>query len=136
MRTLSRRALLTLAAAVLASVPRAAAEAPPAPLVPYSKAVFAAAQARNQPIVVFVHASWCITCRRQQPIVRELASDPAFKGQKLVVFVVDYGDKTTLQELNVAERSTLIAFRGATERARSEYETEPAAIRALFQRAL
>lgn len=128
------RSLLALVVLVLAVVPAAAA--PPAPLVEYSKAAFTAAQAANQPVVVFVHAAWCITCRRQQPIVQELASESAFASKKLVVFVVDYADKATLKELNVMERSTLVAFHGRDERARSSFETNPAEIRALFQRAL
>ena len=113
-----------------------AAAAPPAPLVEYSKAAFTAAQAENRPIVVFVHAAWCITCRRQQPIVQELASDAAFKSKALVVFVVDFADKATLKELNVADRSTLVAFHGKTERARSSFVTDPADLRGLFSSAL
>ena len=120
---------------VLGSMSLAAA-APPPPLVEYSKPAFAAAQADNRPIVIFVHASWCITCRRQQPIVQELASDGAFKDKNLVVFVVDFGDKATLKELNVADRSTLVAFHGKTERARSSFVTDPAEIRGLFSSAL
>jgi thioredoxin 1 len=113
-----------------------AAAAPPPPLVEYSKAAFAAAQAENRPIVVFVHASWCITCRRQQPIVQELASDGAFKSKNLVVFVVDFSDKATLKELNVNDRSTLVAFHGKTERGRSSFVTDPAELRGLFSSAL
>jgi thiol-disulfide isomerase/thioredoxin len=120
---------------VVLSTPLAGAAAPP-PLVEYSKAAFTAAQAENRPIVVFVHASWCVTCRRQQPIVQELASDAAFKGKSLVVFVVDYADKGTLKELHVVDRSTLVAFHGKTERARSSFSTDPAEIRALFSSAL
>ena len=112
------------------------AAAPPPPLVQYSKPAFEAAQAENRPIVVFVHASWCVTCRRQQPIVQELASDAAFKGKSLVVFVVDYADKATLKELNVVDRSTLVAFHGKSERSRSSFSTAPAEIRALFSSAL
>jgi thioredoxin 1 len=110
--------------------------APPPPLVEYSKGAFTAAQADNRPIVVFVHASWCITCRRQQPIVQELASDAAFKSKNLVVFVVDFADKATLKELNVTDRSTLVAFHGKTERSRSSFVTDPAELRGLFSSAL
>ena len=129
------RSLLSAVLLIVVCASPAAAAAPP-PLVEYSKAAFAAAQAENRPIVVFVHASWCVTCRRQQPIVQELASDAAFKGKSLVVFVVDYGDKTTLKELKVVDRSTLVAFHGKTERARSSFSTDPAEIRALFSSAL
>jgi len=132
---LRTRLVLTALLLVLGSMSLAAA-APPPPLVEYSKPAFAAAQADNRPIVIFVHASWCITCRRQQPIVQELASDGAFKDKNLVVFVVDFGDKATLKELNVADRSTLVAFHGKTERARSSFVTDPAEIRGLFSSAL
>lgn len=112
------------------------AAAPPPPLVEYSKGAFTTAQAENRPIVVFVHASWCVTCRRQQPIVQELAADNAFKSKNLVVFVVDFGDKATLKELNVSDRSTLVAFHGKTERGRSSFVTDPTEIRGLFTSAL
>ena len=120
---------------ILASMSVTAA-APPAPLVEYSKTAFTAAQVENRPIVVFVHASWCITCRRQQPIVQQLAADGAFKDKSLVVFVVDYADKTTLKELSVTDRSTLVAFHGRAERSRSSFVTDPGELRALFQSAL
>lgn len=129
------RLLLTALLLIVVSTSLASA-APPPPLVEYSKTAFAAAQAENRPIVVFVHASWCITCRRQQPIVQELASDGAFKSKNLVVFVVDFGDKATLKELNVTDRSTLVAFHGRTERGRSSFVTDPAELRGLFSSAL
>jgi thioredoxin 1 len=132
---LRTKSLLTALLLIMMSTSLAAA-APPSPLVEYSKPAFAGAQAENRPIVVFVHASWCITCRRQQPIVQELASDAAFKSKNLVVFVVDFADKATLKELNVADRSTLVAFHGKTERSRSLFVTDPAELRGLFSSAL
>ena len=129
------RARLILIAVLLMVVTVSLAVAAPAPpLVEFSKPAFAAAQAENRPIVVFVHASWCVTCRKQEPILRQLLSDSAFKP--VTVFVVDYGDKATLKELNVADRSTLVAFHGKTERARSSFSTDPAEIRALFSKTL
>jgi thioredoxin 1 len=132
---LRTKSLLIALVLILVSTSLTAA-APPPPLVEYSKGAFTAAQADNRPIVVFVHASWCITCRRQQPIVQELASDAAFKSKNLVVFVVDFADKATLKELNVADRSTLVAFHGKTERGRSSFVTDPAELRGLFSSAL
>jgi thiol-disulfide isomerase/thioredoxin len=110
------------------------AAAPAPPFHAWSKPAFTAAQDAGQPVVVFVHASWCITCRKQEPILRQLISDPALKA--VTVFVVDYSDKATLKELNVVDRSTLVAFHGKTERGRSSFVTDPAEIRALVSSAL
>jgi len=132
---LRTKSLLIALALILVSISLTIA-APPAPLVEYSKGAFTAAQSDNRPIVVFVHASWCIVCRKQQPIVQELASDAAFKSKNLVVFVVDFADKATLKELNVTDRSTLVAFHGKTERSRSSFVTDPAELRGLFSAAL
>ena len=67
-------------------------------------------------------------------MIKELSADPAFA--KVRVFVVDYDDKTTLRELAVTERSTLVAFKGAQERARSSFETDRAKIREIFASAV
>ena len=83
---------------------------------------------------MFVHAGWCITCRRQQPVLEELTKDPAFAG--VSVFVVDYGDKATLKELSVSDRSTLVAYKGGSERKRLSFVTDAKEIRALFESAL
>jgi thioredoxin len=120
--------VLSLAALVLV------AAAPTPPFHAWSKTAFTAAQDAGQPVVVFVHASWCITCRKQEPILRQLISDPALKT--VTVFVVDYSDKATLKELNVVDRSTLVAFHGKTERGRSSFVTDPAELRALVSSAL
>jgi len=66
--------------------------------------------------------------------LRQLISDPALKT--VTVFVVDYSDKATLKELNVVDRSTLVAFHGKTERGRSSFVTDPAELRALVSSAL
>ena len=124
------RNLLVLGVAALVLI----AAAPAPPLRAWSKADFVAAQDAGQPVVVFVHASWCVTCRKQEPIIRQLLSDPTFKA--VTVFVVDYADKTTLKELSVTDRSTLVAFHGKRERTRSSFSTDPTAIRALFSSAL
>jgi thiol-disulfide isomerase/thioredoxin len=101
----------------------------------YSKDAFQQAQAAGKPIVVFVTASWCPNCRKQQPVVDTMSKDKAFADA--VIFVVNFdSDKQALKELNVMMQSTLIAFHGATERARTTAVTDPGAIRALFQKAL
>jgi thioredoxin 1 len=101
----------------------------------YSKDAFQQAQAAGKPILVFVTASWCPNCRKQQPVVDTMAKDKAFADA--VLFVVNFdSDKEALKDLNVLMQSTLIAFKGNTERARSTAVTDPAAIRALFEKAL
>lgn len=101
----------------------------------YSKPAFRAAQEAGKPIVIFVNASWCVTCRKQRPVVDTLVNDPAFA--RTTVFVLDYDkDKDALRDLAVRDRSTLIAFNGKTERARSSFVTDPDKIRALFASAL
>jgi thiol-disulfide isomerase/thioredoxin len=124
-------AALLVALAILA-LPSAA---PASPMTPYDKQAFLDAQNAGKPIVVFVHAWWCVTCRKQQPIVERLTKDQHFGD--VVVFVVNYDkDKDTLRELNVADRSTLVAFRGKAERKRASFVTAPAEIEALFQSTL
>ncbi len=104
-------------------------------MVTYDRQAFTAAQDAGKSIVVFVTASWCPNCRKQQPVVDELSKDKAFADE--VVFVIDYdADKAALRDFNVRMQSTLIAFKGKTERMRSTAVTNPEAIRALFQSAL
>lgn len=66
--------------------------------------------------------------------MKELSADPAYAAVR--VFAVDHGDKATLRELNVTERSTIVGYRGKTEKARMSFETDPKAIRAVFDRAI
>jgi len=130
-RTCFRPVVAALIAAALLVPPLARA----GEVTAFSKPAFQAAQDAGKPIVVFVNASWCVTCRKQKPIVDALIGEPAFAAA--TVFVVDYDrDKAVLRELGVRDRSTLIAFHGKTERARSSFVTDPAKIRALFESAL
>jgi thiol-disulfide isomerase/thioredoxin len=116
---------------VLGLLPSPAAAAPP---TAYSKQAFVDAQNAGRSIVVFVHASWCITCRRQQPVIDRLSQEPAFAD--VLVLVVDYDrDKATLRELGIADRSTLVAYRGKDERKRASFVTDAGAIRSLFESA-
>jgi len=122
-------ALLTVVVALMPALSLAG------PVAKYNKQALEQAQDARKPIIVFVTASWCPNCRAQQPIVDTLTKDPAFS--EAVLFVVDYdSEKQALRELNVTMQSTLIAFRGKTERKRSTAVTDPEQIRALFQSAL
>lgn len=94
---------------------------------PYNADAFATAQASDAPIVVHITADWCPTCHVQRPIVRSLAEDQA--NPDLIVFELDFdGDKDLLRQFGVRTQSTLIAYRGTEERARSVGVTSPAGI--------
>ena len=128
--TVSRRTVLTAALALAAgSGAAAAAEAK------FTMEAFQAAQAAGRAILVEVHADWCPVCARQKPILSGLSAEPAFAG--VLRLIVDFDtQKDVLRTFNVARQSTLIAFKGTTERARSVGDTNAASIRALVQSAV
>lgn len=126
-RLASAVAFCTLAGAAL---PAAAAE-----IKPFTTAAFEAAQAAGKPILVDVTAPWCPTCKAQHPILSELEAAPKFKD--LVVLDVDFdSQKDVLRALKVRMQSTLIAFKGDKETARSTGDTAPGSIAKLLAAAL
>ncbi len=121
------RFLTTLFLAMLLASPLMAGE-----LRPYDTTSFAAAQANNAPIIIHVTAPWCPSCQAQRPIVQSLVDD--LSNPELVVFEVDFDtEKDVLRSFGVRQQSTMIAFRGTSERARAIGITDPAAIAALFR---
>jgi hypothetical protein len=74
-------------------------------------------------------------CKRQQPIVDRLSKDPRFA--KVAVFTIDFDSgKDHLRLLKVNQQGTLIAFKGKAEKTRSVGETDPDALRKVFESAL
>ena len=68
-------------------------------------------------------------------MVEQLSKDPTFAS--VTVLIVDFDkDKEALKELKIADRSTLVAYKGKTEKKRSSFVTDPGEIRALFESAL
>ena len=71
----------------------------------------------------------------QKPIIDSLAEQP--NNSDLVIFSVDFdSQKPVVREFGARSQSTLIAFRGKTEMARSVGDTDPASIAALVQSTL
>jgi hypothetical protein len=67
--------------------------------------------------------------------VDRLSNDPRFKNVK--VFRLDYDkQKDAMRSLKVSERSTLIAFKGKTEKTRSTGDVDPKSLEKLFEAAL
>jgi thioredoxin 1 len=97
----------------------------------YSLSDFEAAQAAGGRILVDITASWCPTCKAQRPIVDALAAKP--ENADLVIFDVDFdAQKDAVRGFNAQMQSTLIAFLGSTETARSVGDTDPESIAALI----
>lgn len=113
----------------------AAGAAHAAPIQPFNLQALRAAQAHGQPILVDAHADWCPTCRAQAPTISAISRDPAFA--RLVIMKLDYDRQTQEKRiLGIQHQSTLIAFAGTREAARSTGVTDPGAIRALAASAL
>ncbi|MFM9914376.1 MAG: thioredoxin family protein [Rhizobacter sp.] len=103
-------------------------------LAPYSAAALAEAQKAGEPVALHFHADWCTTCKAQDKALTELQADPSLK---LTVLRVDYDKEVDLkQQLKVRSQSTLIVYRGATERARLAGETQPDKLKAALKTAL
>lgn len=73
-------------------------------------------------------------CKQQKPVVDRLSRDPRFTG--LVVYQIDFdSSKALLRRWKVSQQSTLLAFKGTSERMRSTGVTEPDAIQKIFEAA-
>ena len=127
----SALAVLALAAVAFATTPALAGDNAPQP---YTAAAFDAAQKAGKPILVDAYATWCDICARQKPILDKLLSEPEYKN--LVTFRVDFDtQKDVMRKFNARLQSTLIAFRGDKEVARSVGETQPEWIEDLMSKA-
>ena len=132
MPALLRPPLVRLALAATLSLAASLAQA--LAVVPYSAAALAAAQKAGAPVVLHFHATWCPTCRAQDKAFEALKADPSLK---LTLMQADYDTEKPLEkQLKVNAQSTLIVYRGATERTRSTGETDPARLKTLLQGAL
>jgi len=130
-RRLLNGALVAAALAALGLLSPAAANT----AVPFTAEAFKAAQASGSPILIEIHADWCPTCKAQKPILDKLTADPRFKDLK--IFRVDFDSmKPQVKEFGANMQSTLIVFKGATERGRSVGDTTEASIAALLDKSL
>lgn len=128
-----KRLVPVLGAAVATMV--AAMVASAGELKPFEAKAFEMAWQAGAPIVVDISASWCPTCAAQKPIIERLSSAPEFSA--VTVFEVDFDrQKEVVRALGAQNQSTLIAFEGQTETARSVGDTDPASIEALFRSTL
>lgn len=88
-------------------------------------------QAAGKSIVVDVFAPWCPTCKAQHQVFDTLKDKPEYAN--VIFFKVDFdSQKDVLKALKAQSQSTLIAFKGEKETARSAGETNAAKIEALI----
>ena len=121
---------LAVAVAMAVSAPLAALDK-----APFDAKAFEAAQAAGKPILLEVHASWCPICKAQTPILARLSSTPKF--QDMVRFNIDFDtQKDLLRKFNVQKQSTLIAFKGKQEVARSTGDTDAGSIERLLDKSI
>ena len=121
---------LVASAVLLGSLPASAAE-----WKPFDATKFAAAKKEGKSILVDIFAAWCPVCRAQNPILVQLTREPKFKD--LVVLKVDFdSQKDDVRALKAQSQSTLIVFKGETEKGRSVGDTNPASIAALVDSSL
>jgi thioredoxin len=102
---------------------------------PFDAAAFADAQKDGKPILVDIFAVWCPVCRAQNPILTQLTRAPKFDD--MVVFKIDFDtQKDAVRALKATSQSTLIVFKGETEKGRSVGDTNANSIQALLDQAL
>lgn len=125
-----RHAFLALAASVAFAQAAVAGT-----LQAYTKEAFAAAQKDGRPILIDIHADWCPVCKAQGTTLAAIATDPEFAG--LTIFKVNFDkQKDDVRSFQATRQSTLIAYAGAKETARSVGSTNAKEIRALASSAL
>jgi len=127
-----RSLLLAIVASValLGALPASGAE-----WKPFDAAAFAQAQKDGKPILVDIFAAWCPVCRAQNPILTQLTREPKFDD--MVVFKIDFDDqKDAVRAVKATSQSTLIVYKGETEKQRSVGDTNAASIEAMLDQAL
>jgi thiol-disulfide isomerase/thioredoxin len=100
---------------------------------PFDQGAFDKLTQEGKPVVLDINATWCPTCKAQKPIIDGLMKQPAYKDVTLMTLDFD-ADKPTLKKFKVTMQSTLVAFKGDKEVARSTGDTTPAGLEALVKK--
>lgn len=126
--TLTKKALL-IALSALTSLAMAGE------IKPFTQPDFDKLTAEGKSVVVDVSAPWCPTCKAQKPIIDGLMKQPAYKD--VTVLTLDFDtNKPTLKTFKVTMQSTLVAFKGTQEVARSVGDTSPNGIEGMVKKTL
>ena len=125
MNILRTRVALALALATFAALASAGE------IKPYTPQAFDQLTEEGKPVVVHVTAPWCPTCKAQRPILDGLMKQPAYRDVTLLDVDFDTND-TALKRFKVRTQSTLVAFKGKAEVARSVGDTSSTGIENLI----
>lgn len=102
-------------------------------IAPYSAQTFSDLQKTDKPVTLHFHAEWCSTCKAQEKVFNGWKGDAAVPGTLLIV---DYDNERALRKkMNVRGQSTVISFKGSSEKARLAGETDVKALRAVIDAA-
>lgn len=135
MRSIPSRLSTLARTALLAGLLAASSSAQALDVKPFSAAALESAQKAGQPVAVHFHAPWCPTCRKQTSAIAALKSDKSLEA--VTVLVADYDTERDLRKsMAVRTQSTLVVFKGATERTRLAGETDGAKLAAALRSAL
>lgn len=100
---------------------------------PFNQQAFDQLTADGKPVVLDISATWCPTCKAQKPIISELMKQPAYKD--VTTMMIDFDtDKALLKKFKVTMQSTLVAFKGSQEVARSVGDTSRDGIEGLIKK--
>jgi len=103
--------------------------------LPFDQKLFDELRNSGKPSAIHVYATWCGTCKVQTGIITPLLAEPEFAS--LTLLKVDFAkEKALLEKLGVSDRSTLIAYRGATEAGRSVADMNKESIAGLLRKTL
>ncbi len=102
---------------------------------PFNQKDFDSMTAAGKAVVLDISATWCPTCKAQKPIIDGLMKLPAYKDVTLMTIDFD-ANKPTLKTFKIGMQSTLVAFKGTKEVARSVGDTNPDGIEGLIKKTL
>lgn len=104
-------------------------------IVPYQADAFAQARSGEKVTAIQFHSGWCPVCVMQERGLKALKDDKTLDQVK--VFQADFFKEEALRKrYNVTSFSTLVIFRGETERARTTGDSRPEQLKPLFDKAL
>jgi thioredoxin 1 len=102
---------------------------------PFTQQDFDSLAQADKPVVLDITAPWCPTCKAQALIIEALIKNPAYKDVTMLTIDFD-SSKPILKTFKVNQQSTLIAFKGGNEVARSTGDTTQAGLENIFKKTM